>query len=423
MGIFSLVASLPGCQQGYSSSVKYKVREDPLVLKGDKLDEETFLIDSPGQFPLFTVADLEDPRNPLFKKNQDSNLFKSEHLRDPKGLADKDRQLIQAFLDERFGTPANPQVVVRFVNDEEAEDSAKAAAFVETLKVDKAMLAKGRDLYRIHCLHCHGVSGDGRGVTAKWVNPHPRDYRQGMFKFQSVDQTEGRLYKPRREDLYRTIHQGIEGTSMPSFALLHNDELEALVSYVVHLALRGETEFNIIWTCFDFEYAKGLTRGSDYQDDGEFTKEMGKKLQVVANNWVAGQTDKLKIDVTANQHPVGDAGWEESVKRGQKIFLGEVGKESGLASCVSCHLDYGRKAKYRYDSWGTLVRPNNLTQGVYRGGRRAADVFNRIHSGINGVGMPAFGKNLKGQQIWDVVNFVQALPYPAMRAKAGIALD
>jgi hypothetical protein len=40
-------------------------------------------------------------------------------------------------------------------------------------------------LYRRHCAHCHGISGDGRGPTAMILNPYPRDYRPGVFKFKS----------------------------------------------------------------------------------------------------------------------------------------------------------------------------------------------------------------------------------------------
>jgi hypothetical protein len=56
---------------------------------------------------------------------------------------------------------------------------------VKNLKLDPDTLARGSSLYRLQCLHCHGLSGNGRGPTAAWVNPHPRDYRSGVFKFTS----------------------------------------------------------------------------------------------------------------------------------------------------------------------------------------------------------------------------------------------
>ena len=103
-------------------------------------------------------------------------------------------------------------------------------------------IAGGRALYQRHCLHCHGLEGNGRGPTGYWVNPHPRDYRQGAFKFTSSAQDLG-VRKPRREDLRHVIVQGIEGTSMPSFGLLPPADVDAIISYVIHLSLRGEVEY------------------------------------------------------------------------------------------------------------------------------------------------------------------------------------
>ena len=68
---------------------------------------------------------------------------------------------------------------------------------------------------------------------------------------------------------------------------------------------------------------------------------------------------------------------------------------------------------WRYDKWGTLVRPANLTLGVYRGGRRPIDFFWRIKHGIDPSGMASTGLT-DDKDIWDVVNFVQAMPYPQM---------
>src|SRR5207237_5902064 len=133
-------------------------------------------------------------------------------------------------LEESFGRPASPKVDV--------EDA-------DAHRLDEPTLAAGSKLYRRHCLHCHGLNGDGRGPTAPWVNPHPRDYRLGKFKFTSSTVKAGDR-KARREDLLRTLKQGIEGTSMPSFALLDEQkELQPLISYVIHLSLRGQVEMDV----------------------------------------------------------------------------------------------------------------------------------------------------------------------------------
>ena len=62
------------------------------------------------------------------------------------------------------------------------------------------------------------------------------------------------------------------------------------------------------------------------------------------------------------------------------------------------------------DFWNNPLRPANLINGVYKGGRRPLDLYWRIAKGINGAKMPAHSNILSDDQIWDVINFVLALP-------------
>jgi len=62
------------------------------------------------------------------------------------------------------------------------------------------------------------------------------------------------------------------------------------------------------------------------------------------------------------------------------------------------------------DVWENPLRPASLIDGVYKGGRRPLDLYWRIAKGINGAKMPAHSNTLTEDQIWDVVNFVLALP-------------
>jgi mono/diheme cytochrome c family protein len=65
----------------------------------------------------------------------------------------------------------------------------------------------------------------------------------------------------------------------------------------------------------------------------------------------------------------------------------------------------------------------DLTTGIYHGGRRPIDLYWRIHSGINGVNMPASKDNLDSKDIWDLVSFLRVLPYPTMLKKYDIHLE
>ena len=64
------------------------------------------------------------------------------------------------------------------------------------------------------------------------------------------------------------------------------------------------------------------------------------------------------------------------------------------------------------DDWGNPLRPANLNRGIYKGGRRPIDIYWRIAKGINGAQMPAhYPSPFDDKKMWDVVNFVLALPY------------
>src|SRR5262249_48843956 len=106
---------------------------------------------------------------------------------------------------------------------------------------------------------------------------------------------------------------------------------------------------------------------------------------------------------------------EPSVRRGYELFTDTKGE----ASCISCHVDFGRQVPFRYDEWGTLVRPANLTAGGYRGGRRPIAFYWRIRRRVAPSGMPGakLSTSAERDDYWDLVNFLQALPYPQMLPK------
>ena len=58
--------------------------------------------------------------------------------------------------------------------------------------------------------------------------------------------------KPTDDDLRRVLLNGVAGTAMPSFKLLNEGEIEALIDYVKYLAIRGEVERRLIEENVDF---------------------------------------------------------------------------------------------------------------------------------------------------------------------------
>lgn len=332
------------------------------------------------------------------------------------------RDQIATVLYAMFGTPDSPD------NPWEREGTHVSLLAEQGFNVDLLRMAAGpvgsdeqgntTGLYRLHCAHCHGITGDGRGPTAAFLNPYPRDYRQGVFKAKSTELAA----KPTHADLKRTLIEGFPGTAMPSFKLLKDIELEALVEYVKYLTVRGETEIELIF----------LT-----SDEGEVPTDPA----VLVDEILKPRVEAWKIAEEKIVHPVTPQSFASeseklaSIERGRKSFYSETG-----GNCASCHgnLALGDGQTNLYDMWnepianpeleadflavGALpprhLRPRNLRQGVYRFGRRPIDIYRRIYVGIAGAQMPAAtlktsddGPGVSEQDIWDIVNYVQSLPY------------
>jgi mono/diheme cytochrome c family protein len=355
---------IAGCGQGkYPEDLEYPPRTDLLVITAPTAEVMNPI--PPGDLDAY-IASLQDEPG--------------TNIQDPMDVNADDRSTLADLLKDRFGTPAKPTV------------TTQVADAVETLKLDDKTLAKGSELYRRHCLTCHGLTGDGRGPTGPWVNPNPRDYRQGVFKFKST-----RAPKPRREDLLRTIRMGIDGTSMPSHILLPEDELEALVSYVIHLSIRGEVEYTVL---------RQILEGNDsgVEELVEFVTD-----QVVIPPWVqAEQGGPIEVRPYPEKYLNDPQEFNKSVERGYKLFT----DTKGATSCIACHIDFGRRVPFRHDTWGTLARPANLTAGIYRGGRRPVDIYRRVAVGITLGKAQMPPAELEGDQYWDLVNFVLTLPHP-----------
>lgn len=381
-----------GCEQQYPSypaDMSYGVRTEPIL--SNTLAGIPPRIDKPGELDqiLSEVTDEKDR----------TNIF------EPSKLGGDQRRDLEDVLEGAFGTPADPKADAAGVKGMDEGPVQALANARQALQLDKETLARGSAYYRVQCLHCHGLPGNGRGPTAPWVNPHPRDYRQGLFKFTSSNQPIT-ARKPRREDLRRTIRSGIEGTSMPPFALLPEEEIQAIISYVIHLSMRGQVEFQVMLD---------LLRGES--KDVDVRQRAGDYLEQIANQWVEAQGALIRPDANAPLPTEGEAR-AASIKNGYRLF-----RETSAAGCIGCHKDYGRQAAYFYDAWGTIGRPADLTQDVYRGGRRPIDLFWRIHSGVGGSNMPQFSNLLQTKDIWDLINFLEVLPYPKMRQKYGIDID
>jgi mono/diheme cytochrome c family protein len=338
---------------------------------------------------------------------------------------------VQRLLADLFGTPDEPKVPEGLRTD---------------LNLDWLHMAAGpmggdaegnqHGLFRRHCIACHGIAGDGAGPAAQLLDPYPRDYRNGTFKYTSTSNGA----KPVREDLRLTLARGIQGTAMPSFAQLRDTETEALLEYVKYLSIRGETELYLLHAVVDDDASLPLDTEEVIADG----------VLPAVHAWSRAEREGLVIRPA---HPADlDASplLAASIERGRKFYL------SANAQCVKCHGPEGDGRGEQtplFDDWNdwnkrkagqpvsdadelaalfTLPRhplhPRDFRQGIFHGGSRPEDLYLRIAVGIKGTPMPAAGrqreadgryKNLvfEPAEIWDIVNYVRSLSREGVRSR------
>jgi high-affinity iron transporter len=91
-------------------------------------------------------------------------------------------------------------------------------------------LARGAQLYQTHCAACHGAAGAGDGPQAASLDPPPIAFTD-----------RARARQRSIFGLAQVIDQGVEGTSMPSFAALPAQDRWALAFYVGGFAYPAST--------------------------------------------------------------------------------------------------------------------------------------------------------------------------------------
>ena len=81
------------------------------------------------------------------------------------------------FADGRSERPILENTVARGALDNDVYNVSKDfAGFPPGLKVDRALLERGQDRYRIFCTPCHGLQGNGEGIIAMRGMKHPPSY-------------------------------------------------------------------------------------------------------------------------------------------------------------------------------------------------------------------------------------------------------
>jgi cytochrome c oxidase cbb3-type subunit I/II len=236
-------------------------------------------------------------------------------------------------------------------------DSAAAPAEAPPLRashppvpIDEARASRGKTIYQRFCIDCHGANGDGRGSSAQWLEPRPRDFTGGVFKCRSTPS--GSL--PTDEDILRTERAGLAHTNMPSWEVLGTRNLRDLAEYLKTFSPRWKTE---------------------------------------------GPGDPIAYAPEPPDTP-------ESRQKGQAAWTTQ--------GCFNCHGQTGKgdgpAAPALVDDWGQRDVPFDFTSSPHRKcGNSDRDLYRTFLTGLNGTPMPSFADSISPEEAWHLVHFLKSL--------------
>lgn len=250
--------------------------------------------------------------------------YKQEKLaafQDGKSFDEIHRHDVADIMTSWFGTPNQPFFpLVEGDQDPASELVSGAHLKLSAGPVSADRLHRTQGLYREHCAHCHGISGDGAGPTAPFLDPYPRDFRHSKFKFKSSPTGT----PPSKADLKLILLNGIPGSAMPSFRLLDDHELDSLVDYVIYLSVRGTTERLLIGGVRElgedqprFVSLPPATRISELKEDPQAAEQ-------APNSVVTNASPDPKATPAADDAPAADpSGFDPAVLLDELDYLSE----------------------------------------------------------------------------------------------------
>lgn len=237
------------------------------------------------------------------------------------------------------------------------------------------LAARGARVYSEYCAGCHGEKGDGQGPAARFLDPKPRDFTRGLFKFAGV--ASGQL--PRDEDLMRTLVRGLPGSSMPSWALLSDSERRAVVAYLKTLspAWSGQRPGAPVAVSENPYAGGGPPEIQSAVDRGRVV------YHVVATCWQCHATYASQEDV-------------DRMVAGEKSEAVTLRPNAGRPEMVT-------------DAWDRPLRPTDFPVDKLKNGSAIEDIYLTIASGIGGTAMPTWKDGLEEKDLWALSYYVKSL--------------
>lgn len=242
------------------------------------------------------------------------------------------------------------------------------ATFVNLRLAPAQDATNGKKIFEARCYYCHGLKGGGDGPVVPRLDPKPRNFQDGHFKFRTTPFNT----LPIEDDLFRTISRGVPGTAMPFFSeVLSEKERHDVIAYIKTFSPRWEKE---------------------------------------------GEGKPITFGPEPSMTP-------QTIDHGKELFK--------TAKCFLCHGEEGRGdgpiTKTMRNEWGFQFEARDLTKGwLFKGGNEVKDIFMRISTGLNGTPMGSFVDLLSEEERWHLAHFVKSLnvkPEPVTRVGGSIVIN
>ena len=234
------------------------------------------------------------------------------------------------------------------------------------------LVAKGKELYSVQCVACHGAEGHGNGPAASALNPPPRNFTS------LAGWKNGR--KPTM--VFKTLKEGLPPSAMASYSTLPADDRWALTHYV--LSIGGPA---LADTPADFTKAgidPNQTNGGSKEDP---TISVELAMERVATVPVSGQ-ENAHLYHAALSHAVKSPIYQ--------------------SQCIECHGDRGQGGiKVRSLGVNPVAFVTTAPFSARSESLKSQESFNHfLFVGIPGGLMPRYG-DLSSSQLRDLYQFVK----------------
>ncbi len=240
------------------------------------------------------------------------------------------------------------------------------------------LVAKGKEIFSVQGVSCHGVDGQGNGPAAAALVPAPRNFHS--------DQGWKNGRKPTL--VFKTLKEGLAPSAMASYASLPADDRWALSHYVVSL---GPTAA-LADTPEDFKKA-----GVNPNQAGGGSEAVVATIPV---EFALDQMEVKPVESERNPHLYAphEARWLE--RGAPESRAAQIYSES----CVECHNSKG-------EGGISILRGSVIVRALNAGseGMKSQEAFNRwVIQGLPGNLMPGFGQ-YSSSELRDLYRYVQGM--------------